>query len=267
MSREITIRVESGRQNSLGSFLGFSPSHPTKKVLAKSRQEFKGRVRVKRQEFGDEMRRLRKSAQGRTAKTRKLERLFHEIYGPQENPTLADLAALESMIQSKHRMRKRNPSAAELRETFTGKEVDRVTIHNEPHMPKGDYALIGRKIVLYVKPMQGGQVMRVELPHALAVSDESGRRIWFVGGDQDVSESLHVFGARQREAGLYVLGQARRIDYTQRKEHAPDPEVDGWRHDFGEENGSLPAVLFDANHRRLLLEGGDYVIRREGIVN
>jgi hypothetical protein len=63
------------------------------------------------------------------------------------------------------------------------------------------------------------------------------------------------------------LGEARRIDYQQRKEHVPHPESDQWRHEFGEETGVRPITLFDSKSKRLLLEGGEYVIRPEGIVN
>jgi len=101
----------------------------------------------------------------------------------------------------------------------------------------------------------------------LLVADESARQLWFVGGDQDITAALGVFGPRQRGAGLFELGEARRIDYRQRKEHVAHPEHDSWRHEFGEESGVRPVVLFDATHKRLLLEGGEYVVRAEGIVN
>jgi hypothetical protein len=82
-----------------------------------------------------------------------------------------------------------------------------------------------------------------------------------------VSSALAVFGAVDRGAGVFELGEARRIDYKQRKEHIPNPEMDSWRHDLGEENGIRPKVLYDSRAKRLLLEGGDYVVREEGIRN
>jgi hypothetical protein len=160
-----------------------------------------------------------------------------------------------------------NPSAAALRERFTGRETDRITTRREPHMPEGDYAQLGKLLALYVKPHSGGQVQMIKPKGTIVVSDESARQLYFVGGDQDVTESLAVFGAVDRGAGLFELGEARRIDYQQRKEHVPDPDADEWRHDFGEETGVRPKVLFDVNHKRLLLEGGEYVVRAEGIVN
>ena len=171
--------------------------------------------------------------------------------------------------RQKKAIRRQNSSAATIREDFTGAPSEYVTSANEPHMPAGDYAQLGELLALYVKPMKGGQVMQIDFkrPRPKVVTDESARQIWFFEGDQDVTDSLHSFGAHDRGAGLYELGEARRIDYKQRKEHVPDPDVDEWRHEFGEETGVRPTVVFDRNRKRLMLEGGEYEIRREGIVN
>jgi hypothetical protein len=171
--------------------------------------------------------------------------------------------------RQKKAIRRQNSSAATIREDFTGAPSEYVTSANEPHMPAGDYAQLGELLALYVKPVKGGQVMQIDFkrPRPKVVSDESARQIWFFEGDQDVTDSLASFGAHDRGAGLFELGEARRIDYKQRKEHVPDPDVDEWRHEFGEETGVRPTVLFDRNRKRLMLEGGEYEIRREGIVN
>jgi hypothetical protein len=177
----------------------------------------------------------------------------------------------------KHAIRRRrsasNPSAEGIREYFTGTPATSVLVENEPHMEAGDYAQLGELLVLYVKPVAGGQVKQIAFRGAsrpLVVADETARQIWFVGGDQDMSESLAEFGAEVDVAvggQVFLLGEARRIDYKQRKEHVPDPSVDEWRHEFGEETGVRPALLFDRKAKRFLLSGGEYEIRPEGIVN
>jgi hypothetical protein len=226
------------------AYFGFGPSHPTRKQLAESRRAFKRAVRAKTKDEREYIHSLRPR---RVRGQAKLERFFHEVYGQWEP--------------------RGNPSAEALRESFTGTEVDRVTVHREGHMPAGDYALLGKLLALYVKPLLGGQVQVIKPRGTLVTSDESARQLYFVGGDQDISAALGVFGAIDRGAGLFELGEARRIDYKQRKTHVPDPDVDEWRHEFGEESGVRPKVLFDAKHERLLLEGGEYVVRAEGIVN
>jgi hypothetical protein len=180
-----------------------------------------------------------------------------------------------SRSRRKHAIRRRarlNPSAEGIREYFTGAPVGAVHVENEPHMPAGDYAQLGELLVLYVKPIAGGQVKQIAFrgeSRPAVVADETARQIWFVAGDQDISASVSEFGAQElgEASGVFLLGEARRIDYKQRKEHVPDPDVDEWRHDFGEETGVRPALLFDSNLKRFLLSGGEYEIRPEGIVN
>lgn len=89
-------------------YLGFTPARPTRADLVKSRREFKAAVKTKRKEVVAEYKRLRKAARsGRTQSTRKLEALFHEVYGPEKNPRIlpemdaGQLAAIERLIKGK----------------------------------------------------------------------------------------------------------------------------------------------------------------------
>lgn len=170
---------------------------------------------------------------------------------------------------SRHNWGRSNPSAETLRETFTGTPADFISVHDEPLMPAGDYALLGKLLALYVRPLAGGQILQINGRGVLVVADETARQIWFVGGDQDVSQFLDKFGAVDiaAPAGYYELGEAVRIDYKQRKEHVPKPELDEWKHYFGHENHVKPGVYFDVNHKRLMLEGGDYRVEERGIIN
>jgi len=282
----ITIRVNptAPREN---LYFGFGSSAPSRKELAASRRGFRARVRQKTKEERTYIRGLARSARAGGRTKRKLEELFHEVYGANpaicgariggeictrkpnhKGPHLPQGATLRTRERLPHHWKPRdNPSAAALRETFTGAESDGYTVHREAHMPAGDYAQLGKMLALYVKPYGGGQVQMIQPRDTLLVADESARQLWFVGGDQDITAALGVFGARQRGAGLVELGEARRIDYRQRKEHVAHPEQDSWRHELGEENGIRPKVLFDLNAKRLLLEGGDYRIEEAGIIN
>lgn len=191
-------------------------------------------------------------------------------------PHLPQGATMRPASRLRHgwKPRKKNPSAAAIREEFTGAPAEHYTVHDEPNMPAGDYAQLGELLALYVKPLHGGQVQAINFrsgERPLLVSDETARQLYFVGGDQDVSSALSAFGVSSQSGtdagGLIHLGEARRIDYKQRKEHVPDPDVDEWRHEFGEETHVHPKVLFDPLHKQLILQGGEYVVRREGIVN
>jgi hypothetical protein len=167
-----------------------------------------------------------------------------------------------------------NPPIETIVEEFTGTQAEWIDVYNEPHMPRGRYAQLGPLIALYVKPAGGGQVRRIGAPEnrnvawenywlgdpPKIVTDQTARKIYFVGGNQDLTEYVEAFGPRDCGNGLVELGQCRRIDYEGRKEHVADPDEDQWKHDHGEENGVLPTVLFDTKNKRLLYEGGDYRI-------
>jgi hypothetical protein len=167
-----------------------------------------------------------------------------------------------------------NPPVETIVEEFTGTPAEWIDVYNEPHMPRGRYAQLGPLIALYVKPAGGGQVRRIGAPEnrnvawenywlgdpPKIVTDQTARKIYFVGGNQDLTEYVEAFGPRDCGNGIVELGQCRRIDYEGRKEHVADPDEDQWKHDHGEENGVLPTVLFDTRTKRLLYEGGDYRI-------
>lgn len=168
-----------------------------------------------------------------------------------------------------------NPSAEAIREEFTGREYEYTFISNEPHMPAGDYPKLGDMMGISYKPVDGGQVQAigwyegsetVELVKAaetlrtmtdapVLVSALDRRQLYFVGGNQDVSP-----------LGMEELGEARVIVYRERK-HFDDFSLMNYVHKFGEENGKRPTLFYDRDKNRLLLEGGDYEVRPEGIVN
>jgi hypothetical protein len=176
-----TLTIRNNPEPRENLYLGFGASHPSKAELRDSRRQFKGRVRERVQGNREHYKRIRKSARSSFKGKNKLNELFHEVYG-RENPVCGaqiggELCTRKPGHRGPHlpqgatmRTRKRlphnwqprgNPSAEALRETFTGKEVDRVSVHQEPHMPAGDYAKLGNLLVLYVKPRRGGQVQTI----------------------------------------------------------------------------------------------------------
>jgi hypothetical protein len=264
-----TVIIRTPRQNPVVNPDRFTSLHALARGIQK---QAPGLIQTKKQK--------RVAGMVRGARRHKYDWIPSEGIAPGQNPRPnVELGTFENGIfhpwtrrprsRQKKAIRRQNTSAATLREEFTGAPSDYYTVSSEPHMPAGDYAELGKLLTLYVKPIGGGQVQQITFakPFPVVVSDESARQIWFVDGDQDVTNSLGVFGALDRGSGLFELGEARRIDYKQRKEHVPDPDTDEWRHDFGEETGIRPRLLFDAGKKRLMLEGGEYEIRREGITN
>lgn len=170
---------------------------------------------------------------------------------------------------------RKNPAAETVYEEFAGHESEFIDTAHEPHIPSGNYARLGdpgELLSLYVKPRDGGFVRHIgaetfEADPPVIVTDETAKQIYFVGGNQDISESLAAFGALDRGNGIFELGEGRRIDYKAEKPQVDDSGTDEWQHHFGEENGRKPTVLFNAQLKRLLLEGGDYRIEGPWIRN
>jgi hypothetical protein len=96
-----------------------------------------------------------------------------------------------------------------------------------------------------------------------AVSTPDGNNIYFVGGDQSIDlESLEI----SSDKDTIELGPCTYICYhTVKGFH--DFEPTNYWHRFGEENGVFPRLGYDRLNKRLFLIGGDYQVKRPGIVN
>jgi hypothetical protein len=162
--------------------------------------------------------------------------------------------------------------ARDLREAFTEHSSDRYTVATEPHIPAGDYALLGQLVELRCKPEAGGQV-QIITPEGkvLVISNASGRQIYFVGEGQALGESeVRIF--TDSGSDRVELGECRSIVYEAAKWHeAVDASARGkkveWEHKFGEDGGYPPKLFYLRSRERLALEGGSYHVEGAGIVN
>jgi hypothetical protein len=104
--------------------------------------------------------------------------------------------------------------------------------------------------------------------NVLVVSGPEGANIEFVGGDQDI-DWQDVDGATPADKNLVLVGPVIEIEYFADKHHlvGPREQEDGitYYHEFGENDGELPYLVFDRRNRKLLLVGGSYTIEAEGI--
>jgi hypothetical protein len=176
-------------------------------------------------------------------------------------------------------LRRRNPAveeAREIREGFTHSPSNRCTVMDEPHMPAGDYAELGKLVSLIVKPTPSGraqerQELDFERQGVAVVSDVSRHQIYFAGGDQHLEPDEITLFASQKN-GVVELGPCREIVYLAAKYH---PEVGNsaagkkveWAHRFGEESGIEPTLCYNAELERLILRGGTYRVEDAGIVD
>src|ERR1700739_1153800 len=87
-------------------YLGFGTRPVSRRELAKSRKEFKARVRGITKATRGEYQRLARSARKGSARVtgrdrRKLEQLFHDVYGPPEE--------INPVSKTRKRKKKKNP--------------------------------------------------------------------------------------------------------------------------------------------------------------
>jgi hypothetical protein len=97
----------------------------------------------------------------------------------------------------------------------------------------------------------------------VVASDPAGNQIYFLGGNQDVT-GIMPKGTAQKD--FIDLGECDVIIYTADKDFDNFEEKD-YQHEFGEETGERPRLMFDRLNQQLYLIGGAYEVKREGIVN
>lgn len=164
--------------------------------------------------------------------------------------------------------KRRNNSEAEaaraLTEAFHGRPMRSVREVTERYETPTQLADLGRLVLLDVRTSQG----RVDLGrggNVRVAATGDGRNLYFVGGNQTLD--LAQLGLGHVLPRDYVpLGKVRKIVYFTSKDFHNFEPVE-YVHKFGEEGGEPPDLVYDTRNRKLLLVGGSYEVRREGIVN
>lgn len=156
-------------------------------------------------------------------------------------------------------------AAADLFESFHGKPATRTREVAEPREAPTDLADLGRLIQLVVWLDEDNAAELNFSGNIRTASTGDGGSLYFVGGVQRLD-----LEALDRAAGLpkdhVVIGPVQSIVYHTTKDFHDFEPVD-YIHDFGEETGVLPILNYDTRNERLYLTGGEYQVRREGIVN
>ncbi len=194
--------------------------------------------------------------------------------------------------------KKKNPSSEDLYRQFHGRAGRRITDFPDDadYNSHKSLAQLGVAVSLYVgervdleindtrgitaiKQQDGedpGWCVQIKFhprqnpPHVAA--EPSGRQIYFVGGNQDISEYLPMFHV-DIEKDLLDLGPCMVLEYhTEKGFDQFRPQV--YFHCLGEESGGFPGdnglnprLMYNRVKRRLYLLGGSYRIKPEGIVD
>ncbi len=199
-----------------------------------------------------------------------------------------DIQRARRLADRVHRERNRFPNPAaevsspeaeaarDLRERFTDHPSKGYSVDNEPHIPAGDYALLGELLDLGVLPTETGEArtqMRLtpEGEDVQVISSPDGK-IYFANDGQGMTDAeIRVF--TDSAADRVLLGECRTIAYFAAKYHPQVPasvrgKVQPWEHRFGEERGGHPPLLYYLRRfQRWELEGGTYTVEGVGIKN
>jgi hypothetical protein len=167
--------------------------------------------------------------------------------------------------------RKKNPDqvedAARLYKQFHGhdpKEIIRTQISAEQRKV---YEVVGPLEDIEILAVNGrGKRLSFAPTKVLTASAPSGRQLYFIGGNQQLSDDqLRGFGADPSK-DLVVLGLGAYFTYWDRKKESKWKLVP-WRHKLGEDTGDRPVVLYDKLQQRVFFAGGAYYIKGTWVMN
>jgi hypothetical protein len=96
---------------------------------------------------------------------------------------------------------------------------------------------------------------------------EEAERLYEGFQGRPISEVMEVRLPKDFPDELILLGPATGISYLAAKEHIEGGQLFDWHHQFGEQDGTLPALCADPKTQDLYIIGGNYQIKPEGIVN
>ena len=165
--------------------------------------------------------------------------------------------------------------AEQLAEEFHGRGVVDVIDVEETESYDEHGAVLGFLVELHILTEDGEADIPIRFPYdparednILLVSNTAGNNLELIGGDQDIDWRA-VEGAAINDKYLVMVGPVWEIVYWADKHHLTGPKQQArgmeYYHEFGEEGGELPYLIFDRRNTKLLLVGGDYTIEPEGI--
>ncbi len=165
---------------------------------------------------------------------------------------------------------RRNPEsgAAAMYETFHQRAPERVEEYEENFHYHGWLAELGemqeiKVALIYLDPPKEA-VIRFDPGTKLGCS-EDGRQLYLVGGDQSVDLKSLGFG-KEWVRDYMLLGVLHELTYRTKKGFDKFKTID-YYHELGEDSGDLPVLAYDNLNQQLMVVGGKYVVKYEGIVN
>lgn len=156
--------------------------------------------------------------------------------------------------------------AEDLYRTFHGRDPREVLELTETAEQRGEYTGLGDLVELTIDAPNGDRVVvNFKEDGVRLASSPEGSQLYLLGGNQDISGVLEKFGA-DTSKDLIDLGELKQLVYDAAKWQT-DFSPQEWKHDLGEESGIRPRAFFDQLKKRIFFAGGNYRVKRPGIVD
>lgn len=195
----------------------------------------------------------------------------HELRFRQRPPAEFQPDSFRTIPAGRHARGRRNPEdeaaqAAELFETFQGREPEEILELHRQQVERRDYAKLGDLVTLTVLA-PGGKECKFEFAgdDVIVASSANAHQLYLLGGNQDLRPLLGEMGVDATK-DFVELGPCLEIEYFTHKA-LDNFEPVRYYHRFGEETKEVPVLAFDQLNLQLILVGGAYEVKAEGIVN
>jgi hypothetical protein len=157
--------------------------------------------------------------------------------------------------------------AAHVFEQFQGRKPREVLELQRNDIQRSEFAKLGDLVSLTVKG-RDRKDYKIDFgpeDEVIVASSANAKQLYILGGNQDVRPLLDDLGADGGK-DFVELGPCTQIEYFTHKRIDQFQPI-RYYHKFGEETGDVPVLVFDQLNVQLLLTGGAYEVKPEGIVN
>jgi len=159
------------------------------------------------------------------------------------------------------RRTRRNPddlqASVKLFQKFHGKDPKEVLEQHVSAAVRENYAALGDLDYLKVVTPAGKEAtFSFEGDGVKLASSPDGKTLYCIGGNQNIAPLLE---AKSAEKDFIDLGDLIEVQYFARKAHSNFQPV-SYYHEFGEQTGEVPRLMFDKLRKQLFIIGGAYTI-------
>lgn len=192
--------------------------------------------------------------------------------GEKKNPECVSspnfFGTVKRVCKNGKKARKRNSAeglvkAANMYEKFHGKPAGGVITVQEQVIARKDYSKLGDMEKLEIDGEH--TICFAQNEGTILACDPKGRQLYIIGGSQNIDSQLAKLGVDPTK-DFIDLGECTQIEYFTRKGFDNFKPVT-YYHEFGEETGQCPRLMYDRLNKRLYLVGGEYEVKPEGVVN